>query len=108
MSIPDYQTLMLPLLKRISDGGEYKFRDLIDLLASDFNLAPEERKELLPSGQQALFDNRVGWAKTYMKKAGLLDSPKRGVVVITPEGQNILRQNLNSIDTKFLRKYLLS
>jgi restriction system protein len=78
---------------------------LIDLLAADFNLAPDERKELLPSGQQALFDNRVAWAKTYLKKAGLLDTPKRGVVVITPEGQNILRQNLNFIDTKFLRKY---
>jgi restriction system protein len=105
MAIPDYQSLMLPLLKRISDGSEHRFRDLIDLLASDFNLTADERKELLPSGQQAFLDNRVAWAKTYMKKAGLLDTPKRGVVVITPEGQNVLRQNPSSIDTKFLRRY---
>ncbi|MCZ8161396.1 MAG: winged helix-turn-helix domain-containing protein [Microcystis sp. LE19-196.1B] len=73
--IPDYQSLMLPLLKFVSDGQEHKYRDLIESLAFEFQVTDEERKELLASGNQAIFDNRVGWAKTYLKKAGLLDSP---------------------------------
>ena len=72
--IPDYQTLMLPLLKLVSDGQEHKYRDIIETLATEFEVTDEERKELLASGNQAIFDNRVGWAKTYLKKAGLLDS----------------------------------
>lgn len=81
--IPDYQTLMLPLLKLVSDGQEHKYRDIIENLATEFEVTDEERKELLASGNQAIFDNRVGWAKTYLKKAGLLDSPKRATFVIT-------------------------
>ena len=68
--IPDYQSLMLPLLKLVSDGQEHKYRDLIESLAIEFEVTDEERKELLASGNQAIFDNRVGWAKTYLKKAG--------------------------------------
>jgi restriction system protein len=81
--IPDYQSLMLPLLKLVSDRQEHKYRDLIENLATEFQVTDEERKELLASGNQAIFDNRVGWAKTYLKKAGLLDSPKRATFVIT-------------------------
>ena len=77
MAIPDYQTLMLPVLRLASDGKEHRFRDAIDTLADEFQLTEDERKELLPSGTQALFTNRVGWARSYMKQAGLLDSPKR-------------------------------
>ena len=84
--IPDYQSIMLPLLKLISDKQEHKFRDIIEELAKQFKLTNDERKELLPSGQQPTFDNRVGWAKTYLKKAGLLDSPKRATIVITQRG----------------------
>ena len=75
MAIPDYQTVMLPLLNLATDGKEHRFRDAIEELAVFFNLTDDERKELLPSGSQATFDNRVGWARTYMKKAGLLESP---------------------------------
>ena len=67
--IPDYQSLMLPLLKLVSDGQEHKYRDLIESLAIEFEVKDEERKELLASGNQAIFDNRVGWAKTYLKKS---------------------------------------
>jgi restriction system protein len=103
--IPDYQSLMLPLLKLVSDQKEYKFREVVEKLAGQFNLTADERKELLASGQQPIFDNRVGWAKTYMKKAGLLDTPKRGTVVITPRGLDVLKQNPPEINARFLRQY---
>ena len=81
--IPDYQSLMLPLLKLVADGQEHKYRDLIESLAIEFQVTDEERKELLASGNQAIFDNRDGWAKTYLKKAGLLDSTKRATFTIS-------------------------
>jgi restriction system protein len=103
--IPDYQTLMLPLLKLVSDKQEYKYRDLIEKLAAEFNLTDEERKELLASGNQPVFDNRVGWAKTYLKKAGLIDSPKRATFVITELGLQTLKKNPDKIDAKYLRQF---
>lgn len=103
--IPDYQTLMLPLLKLTADGREHKYRDLIELLAKEFHLSDNERKEMLPSGNQPLFDNRVGWAKTYLKKAGLLDSPKRATFVITKLGRQTLSKNLDRIDNKYLSRF---
>lgn len=103
--IPDYQTLMLPLLRLASDRQEYKYRDLIEKLAVTFRLTEQERKELLASGNQAIFDNRVGWAKTYLKKAGLLDSPKRAIFVISELGLEILKTNPERIDEKFLRQF---
>lgn len=103
--IPDYQSLMLPLLKLVSDGQEHKYRDLIESLAIEFQITDEERKELLASGNQAIFDNRVGWAKTYLKKAGLLDSPKRATFVITDLGRQTLTKNPQSIDAKYLRQF---
>jgi len=68
MSIPTYEDIMLPFLKYISDGKEYSFRNIVDFLAKDFNLSEEEKRELLPSGNQTVFDNRAGWAKTHLKK----------------------------------------
>lgn len=103
--IPDYQSLMLPLLKQVSDRQEHKYRDLIEKLASEFQLTDEERKELLASGTQAIFDNRVGWAKTYLKKAGLLDSPKRATFVITDTGLATLAKNPDRIDAKYLKQF---
>ena len=88
--IPDYQSLMLPLLRLVVDEQEHKYRDLIETLATKFNVSDEERKEFLASSNQAIFDNRVGWAKTYLKKAGLLDSPKRATFIITQTGLNTL------------------
>jgi restriction system protein len=103
--IPDYQSLMLPLLRLVSDRQEHKYRDLIENLATEFKLTDEERKELLPSGNQLIFDNRVGWAKTYLKKAGLLDSPRRATFVITELGLQTLNKKPNRIDAKYLRQF---
>lgn len=103
--IPDYQTIMLPLLKAVSNGKEYRTSELINLLASEFNLSSLERKELLSSGVQTVFDNRVGWAKTYLKKAGLIDSPKRAIVVISALGQETLAKNPETINAKYLKQF---
>lgn len=103
--IPDYQTLMLPLLKLVADKQEHKYRDLIENLAIEFQVTEDERKELLASGNQAIFDNRVGWAKTYLKKSGLLESPKRATFVITELGLQTLKKNPNRIDAKYLRQF---
>ena len=103
--IPDYQSLMLPLLKLVADKQEHKYRDLIENLATEFQVTDEERKELLASGNQAIFDNRVGWAKTYLKKAGLLDSPKRATFVITQIGLETLKKNPDRVDAKYLRQF---
>ena len=104
MAIPDFQSIMLPLLKLLADGQEHSFRDVVENLAPSFNLSDEERKELLPSGQQ-IFDNRVGWARTYMKKAGLLDATRRGFFKITQRGLEALKQNLSEINIDFLSHY---
>jgi restriction system protein len=105
MSIPDFQSIMLPLLQYAGDGKEHSLRDAITFLADVFNLSDEERKELLSSGQQAVFDNRVGWARTHLKKAGLLESPKRGFFQITDRGKEILKQNHPEINVKFLNQF---
>ncbi|HPD56244.1 MAG TPA: restriction endonuclease [Smithellaceae bacterium] len=105
MAIPDYQSIMLPLLELLSDSKEHTFREMVEFLASKFNLTDEERKELLPSGQQAIFDNRVGWARTYLKKAALIESPRRGVNQITKRGINALVQKPDKIDVKYLEQF---
>lgn len=105
MPIPDYQTLMLPVLKISEDGNTYKFRDAIESLADQFSLTDEERRELLPSGSQAVFDNRVGWARSYLKQAGLLDSPKRGFFQITQRGKELLDSGIVRIDNSVLEQF---
>jgi restriction system protein len=105
MVIPDYQSVMLPLLKYSGDGKEHRIRAAVEQLAEEFRLNEEERKELLPSGQQAVFNNRVGWARTYLKKAGLLDSGKKGYFSITRRGLDVLREKPPSIDVNFLKRY---
>lgn len=105
MPIPDYQTLMLPLLKSAQDGAEHTMRQTVERLAADFNLSQEEQTELLPSGQQAVFTNRVAWARFYLKKAGLIDSPRRGSLKITERGLSVLATSPATIDNKFLDQY---
>lgn len=105
MSIPDYQTLMLPLLKFLGHGEERSVREAIEALAAEFGLTAEERQRLVPSGQQPLFENRVGWARTYLKKAGLLEAPRRGFLRITERGQRVLQQNRDRIDVNFLMQF---
>jgi restriction system protein len=105
MCIPDYQSVMLPLLRQISDRQEHPLPSVIEALAAEFKLTDEERRELLPSGGQFIFNNRVGWARTYMKKAGLLSTPKRGVLQITDRGMQILKEHPSRVDTKVLRQF---
>ncbi|KUK57126.1 MAG: Mrr restriction system protein [Synergistales bacterium 53_16] len=105
MTIPDYQTLMLHLLELLSDGKERSIRECTDTLANQFGLTQEARVQLLPSGQQPVFNNRVGWARTYLKKAGLLESPTRGVVRITQRGKEVLKEAPPKIDNAFLMQF---
>lgn len=96
---------MLPVLRLASDGNEHKFSTTVEELADEFNLSAEERNELLPSGSQAVFNNRVGWARSYLKQAGLLASPKRGFFTITPKGIELLATNPSRIDASTLEKF---
>lgn len=105
MAIPDYQGFMYPLLRAIANGHEHSIRDIVGQLADQLGLTAEERQQMLPSGQQSLVANRVGWAKTYLKKAGLLDNPKRGRVSITKAGLDALSNNPGAIDNEFLSRY---
>lgn len=105
MAIPDYQTLMLPVLKLAADENEHRFSQAVEELADEFGLSTEERNELLPSGSQAVFNNRVGWARSYLKQAGLLASPKRGFFTITPRGIDQLATNPERIDISVLEQY---
>ncbi len=101
-----YQSIMFPLLKYSGDEQEHSLRECIEALASHFNLTQEERKQLLPSGKQPIFDNRVGWARTYLKKAGLLVNTRRGYLKITTQGQIILKNNsIQEINFKFLKRF---
>lgn len=103
--IPDYQEIMLPLLKLAADEKVHQFREAVDELADNFELTEEERNQLLPSGNDNLFANRVGWAKTYLKKAGLLKYPKRGYFKITERGKEVLNQAPEKIDNDFLEQF---
>lgn len=103
--IPDFQSLMLPLLKAVADGKEFKNSDITKQLANEFKLTDEERKQLLASGRQPVFNNRVGWAMTYLKKAGLISSPLRATVVITDLGKQVLAKKPNKIDINYLRTF---
>lgn len=104
MPVPDFQTIMLPLLESVRDGNEYSISELADLLADRFELTPAERNERVPSGVTR-FRDRVHWANTYMKKAILLESPGRGRIRITPRGLELLQENPQRIDRKLLMRY---
>jgi restriction system protein len=105
MPVPDFQSIMLPFLKALSNGMEWRTRDVIEELGKQFMLTSEEREEMLPSGQAKLFNNRVGWAKTHLKNAGLVDNPTRGKVRLSEMGHQVLTMNLESIDMSFLRQF---
>ena len=105
MTIPDYQTVMLPLLKYCADKKEHSIREATQHIVNEFNLTEAQQLEKLPSGTQPVIDNRVGWARTYMKKAGLLEDPRRGYVRITDKGLEVLSRNPQRIDVKFLEQF---
>lgn len=105
MAVPKYDELMKPLLIAVSDGETYKMKDVTALLAEQLNLSSDDLAEMLPSGRQTVFKNRVGWAKTYLKKAGLLDSPARATIVITNAGKQVVADNPEKIDSKYLEQF---
>ncbi len=104
MTVPDFQAIMLPLLKLVSDGREYRFRDVIGSMSDHFKLNQEDRAETLPSGPLRI-NNRVGWATTHLSKAGLIERPKHGYLKITERGLTLLKENVDSIDLKLLDSY---
>jgi restriction system protein len=105
MAIPDFQRIMLPLLKFIADGQEHTNREAIDALAKEFALTEDEQKQLLPSGQQCVFDNRVAWARAHMKMAGLVENTKRGIFQITKRGTQLLEKTPSEINLRILRDF---
>jgi restriction system protein len=96
---------MLPLLETLADGQERTMRELTDLLANGFGLTEHERQEVLPSGQQSIFGNRVAWAKSHLKYAGLLENPTRGRVRISDLGHKVLSEKPQVINVKFLKRF---
>jgi restriction system protein len=104
MAIPDYQTLMLPLLKRAA-LGEMRVLEAERQMGEEFGLTPEEREQLLPSGKQRVLHNRAHWAKFYLMKAGLVTFPSRGTFVATDVGRALLARNPSRIDIDVLRQY---
>jgi restriction system protein len=105
MAIPDFQSVMLPLIRYCTDGKEHAISETTDALANQFKLTDEERKALLPSGIQEVFQNRVAWAKSHLKMAGLLENPKRGIYKITERGLEAVRKNPSVINLKFLYQF---
>jgi len=106
MAVPDYQSLMLPLLRFVGEKkDETSTGEAVEVLAKELGLTDEDLKEMLPSGIQSTFVNRVGWASTYMKKAGLLEATRRGYYRITSRGQELLKKQPKAINVKLLKQY---
>lgn len=105
MAVPDFQTLMLPLLQFSADGKEHTMQDARVGLASIMNLSQEDLEERLPSGRQSTFANRVAWAKVYLTQAGALESPKRGKFYISARGRKILAEGLDRVSIKYLERF---
>ena len=105
MPVPDFQTLMLPLLRLMADGAEHSIADLRKQVQTELDLSDADLAEKLPSGTQSKFANRLAWASLYFAKAGVLKRLKRGVFHITDRGREILRENPNRITVKSLSRY---
>ena len=105
MPIPSFQSIMLPLLQIAGDGQTHYIHDAVDELSKHFSLSEEEKTKLLKSGKQPRFYNRVGWARTYLKKAGLLVDPRRGYFQITENGKSVLDESPAKIDMTYLKRF---
>ncbi|KAF1085135.1 Mrr restriction system protein [Sporotomaculum syntrophicum] len=105
MAIPKYNEMYRLFLDCLKDGQPHKSQEIKKVIATVMSVTEEEQKKLLPSGKQAIFDNRIGWTSTYLKKAGLIDSPSRGVFVITTEGSKLLAENPAVINNDLLMRY---
>jgi restriction system protein len=105
LPIPDFQSFMLPVLQLASDGAEHSLEEARTVLAEKFMLTDAERAELLPSGRQRRFDNRVAWAKVYLQQAGVLSSRRRAHFEITERGRHLLSENLERIEIARLKEF---
>jgi len=106
MAIPTFQMVMLPLLKYCAENPqEHRIDELINVIIKHFQLTEEEKNQLLPSGKQEIIDNRVGWARSHLKIAGLLEDPRRGYVKITQLGTETVAKNPQDINVKFLNQF---
>jgi restriction system protein len=105
VAIPDFQTIMRPVLALVVDDQEHTVREIRERLAEDFSLSQGELEAMLPSGRAKTFANRVGWATTYLYQTRLLECPKRSVYRITPRGHEVLTQNPSRVDLKVLSQF---
>lgn len=105
MAIPSFQDFMLPLLELLQDGKAYKISDVREKLAEYFNITEDEKKILLPSGRQEVYKNRIGWARTYLYNAGLIERVERGIYKITERGLDVLKEKPSKIDVNYLMKF---
>ncbi|HTZ41091.1 MAG TPA: winged helix-turn-helix domain-containing protein, partial [Syntrophales bacterium] len=105
MAVPDFQSFFKPLLEIAADGNEHSLKTAREAISKKMMIGTEDLKELLPSGNQTKFDNRVAWAKTYFVQAKVLESPKRGYFRITERGRELLKKGHEKIDVKILNQY---
>jgi restriction system protein len=105
MSVPDFQSMMFPLLEIFSDQKEHSIQETAEFLAKKYKLTDEELNELLPSGKQTRFQNRVGWSRTYLAKAKLIQPTRRSYYQITARGQEVLKSKVSRIDMKYLEQF---
>lgn len=107
MAIPDYETLMLPLLRLVAESklSDVALSDAISRLADEFKLTDDERSEWLPSGSSLKFNSRVSWARTYLQKAKVLESRQRGHTRLTERGKSLLAENPPRVDGKLLMRF---
>ncbi len=105
MAVPGYQTFMLPLMQLAADGLEHTSKEAINALADQFHLSEDDRRELLPSGATLKYPSRIGWARTYLTKARLLETIGEGRFRITARGREVLKSRPSTIDMRFLRQF---
>lgn len=106
MAVPGFQEFMYPFLEILSDENEHSLQEIYTILATRYNLNEEDLTELIPSGKETKFKNRISWVRTYLKKAGLIDAVGRGVFKINTLGLNVINnQNVTEINTRFLNQF---
>lgn len=105
MTLPGFQDLMLPVLKYAATREEHSLREVVDFLIKEFSISPEDGAIKIPSGSQPIFYNRVGWARTYLKQAGLLEQTRRSYLKITERGKSVLKEKDLQLDMKYLEKF---
>ncbi len=105
MTIPTYKVCMLPILRTVQDGNEWILKYVTSRLCVEFGLSEDECEEMLPRGNARVIVNRVGWAKAYLKEAGLVASIRWGVIKLTDDGKSVLAENLDHIDMKYLERF---